>query len=318
MRFLAPYPKVVVSCFVASELNMASIKVGVPAQEVLQGAGHVLFVEGEPDGFDVTVLRELLPGKVRVEPLGSCYSVRSVATSLHKTHRTYWFLIDRDDWDDESVERSWKNFPDPNADNLLIWRRRELESYFLEPDWVVHSRYLRDSCTANELAEWLEKEAGRTIWLDAANRVIEQSRRVVKGFECELLQYKDVIGCDRDEVGEHLAAWRGRIDLAGVAAREAEPTTVLSAFHRECEYLTGGRWPLELGTGLWRDRIRAKEHFRNMVNQWFVVPDQARGGSARLTGRKAERAVAVDLPKNHQNTMPLDLRELRQLLDGQT
>jgi hypothetical protein len=49
---------------------MAFIKVGAAASEVLQGAKHVLYVEGNGDeGLDVAVLGELLSPRVRVAPL---------------------------------------------------------------------------------------------------------------------------------------------------------------------------------------------------------------------------------------------------------
>lgn len=83
------------------------------------------------------------------------FSVRSVATALRQFHPEYWFVIDRDDWDDTAVEASWQRFPDPAHDNLLIWRKKELESYFLEPDWACRSRYLMPSASSNALKNWL-------------------------------------------------------------------------------------------------------------------------------------------------------------------
>lgn len=297
---------------------MVSIKVGVPTQAVLQGAQHILFVEGRPDGLDVSVLGELLSPRVRVAPLGASFSVRSVATALHEFHPQYWFLIDRDEWDDDAVEASWRGFPDPESDNLLIWRRKELESYFLEPDWVTNSRYLKPSTNVGKLTKWLEEEVGKTIWFDAANRVIVKARNSVKRFSCELLQASDVIGRDRDEVAERLVASRSLTNLAAAATSNAREASVRHEFHNECELLTGGTWPLSIGVGLWRDLVPAKMHFRRMINQWFVVPDQAKGGKARLTGREAERAVAVDLLKNHHDKMPSDLSELKRILEKVT
>lgn len=294
---------------------MVAVRTGVASQEVLQGARHVLFVEGTKDGLDVTVLHELLMPKLRVEPLGPSFSVRSVATALHQFHPEYWFVIDRDDWDDGVVNASWANFPDPTKDNLLIWRRKELESYFLEPAWACNSRYSKQSTTPVALQSWLTAEAGKVLLLEAANRVLIAKRNRIKGCTGDLLGTKDIEGCTRDQVVEKLVASPLLATLASTTTSELVELQIRTAFDDEVTKLSGGVDPLAWDTGRWRDLISAKPLFRSMVNRWFEVPDQAQGGKARLTGRDAERAVAVDLLKNHQDTIPADFAELKQILD---
>lgn len=294
---------------------MAAIRTGVASQEVLQGARHFLFVEGTRDGLDVTVLHELLTPKLRVEPLGPSFSVRSVATALHQFHPEYWFVIDRDDWDDAVVNASWINFPDPAKDNLLIWRRKELESYFLDPAWVCNSRYRKPSTTPVALQSWLTAEASKVLLLESANRVLIAKRNRIKGCKGDLLVTKDIEGCTRDQVVEKLVASPLLASLASTTTAELAELQIRTAFDDEVAKLSGGVDPLAWGQGRWRDLISAKPLFRSMVNQWFEVPDHAEGGKARLTGRDAERAVAVDLLKNHQDTMPADFSELKRILD---
>jgi hypothetical protein len=295
---------------------MVSVKVGGPAQAVLQGAERVLFVEGKPHGLDVAVLGELLSPRVRVAPLGPSFSVRSVATALHAEHPNYWFVIDRDEWDDDAVEASWQSFPDPKQHNLLIWRRKELESYFLEPDWVVRSRYLKVGANEEQITSWLEKQASETVWLDASNLVIVWARNAVKRAPCELLDFQDVKGLDRQGVEARLLATPGLGNLASVSAAKADPEVLRAAYAEACTTLSGDVWPLSFNAGRWRDLIPAKALFRSLVNRWFKVPDLAKGGTAQLTGRDAESAVATDLLKNHQDSAPADLRALKQVLEG--
>jgi hypothetical protein len=297
---------------------MVAVRTGVASQEVLQGARHVLFVEGTKEGLDVTVLHELLMPKLRVEPLGPSFSVRSVATALHQFHPEYWFVIDRDDWADEVVNASWANFPDPTKDNLLIWRRKELESYFLEPAWACNSRYAKQSTTPVALQSWLAAEASKVLLLEAANRVLIATRNRVKGCPGNLLAARDVQGCTRDQVVEKLVASPLLASLASTTTSELAELQIRTAFDDEVTKLSSGVDPLAWGKGRWRDLISAKPLFRSMVNQWFEVPDHAEGGKARLTGRDAERAVAVDLLKNHQDTMPADFSELKRILDKVT
>jgi hypothetical protein len=297
---------------------MLTIRTGASSQEVLQGARHVLFVEGTRDGLDVTVLHELLTPKLRVEPLGASFSVRSVAAALHEFHPQYWFVIDRDHWDDAIVDDSWNSFPDPNKDNLLIWRRKELESYFLEPAWVCKSKYLKPEKTADALERWLAAEATKVLWLESANRVLIAKRNRVKQCPGELLTASEVQGCTRDQVVDTLVSSPLLASLASATAAELAEEQVRSAFDEEVERLSGGMIPLVWGQGRWRDLVSAKALFRTMVNQWFQVLDQSKGGNARLTGRAAERAVAVDLLKNHQDTLPADFAEMKTILDAAT
>ena len=121
---------------------MVQVRTGIRPEEVRAGGEHVLFVEGKEDGsLDQAVLRALLSRTIRIDTMGPSYSIRSAAQALARHHPHYYFLIDRDHYDDKFVERSWKNFPDPIADNLLVWRRREIENCFLDPPFLVESAY---------------------------------------------------------------------------------------------------------------------------------------------------------------------------------
>lgn len=297
---------------------MLTIQAGGSAQAVLQGAQHVLFVEGKKDGLDVTVLGELFTPKLRVEPLGPCFSVRSVAAALHEFHPKYWFVIDRDDWSDVVVEQSWANFPDPVHDNLLIWRRKELESYFLEPAWVCQSQYVGKRTSEDKVRAWIEENSSAVVYLNAANRVLVFHRNLIKHCQGELLSDCDVKGCSQAQVADKLVKSDLLMRLSSAVATDLTEQKIRDAFDRECELLTGGQVPLRWGTGRWRELIGAKAIFRTMVNRWFRVPDLAKGGSAHLTGRDAERALVVDLLKNHQEMMPSDLADLKVILDQLT
>lgn len=116
-----------------------------PVQAIHRAAGHTLFVEGK---FDADVLNEFFKAHplgdnlLHVEPFGPSFSIRAAAEALHRHHREYYFLIDRDHCDDAEVARSWENFPGPATKNILVWRRRELENYFLIPEYLLRSPHL--------------------------------------------------------------------------------------------------------------------------------------------------------------------------------
>jgi hypothetical protein len=105
---------------------------------------HKVFVEGSNDEeIDPIVIKELLRinglTQVQVLVMGGCDNVRSAAQALFHEHPSYYFLIDRDDQDAQTVENYWLNFPDPATHNLLIWRKRELENYFIDPSYLQNS-----------------------------------------------------------------------------------------------------------------------------------------------------------------------------------
>lgn len=294
---------------------MPTIQTGVPSRSVLQGARHVLFVEGNQDGLDVTVLRELLKPSLRVEPLGPCFSIRSAAAALYPHHPEYWFIIDRDDWKEDAVEKSWKNFPDPTTNNLLIWRRKELESYFLEPSWACNSQYLKTDAEQGNLESWLANKADSILWLEAANRVIISLRYKIKQSEARLLKLQEVSGCTRSLVADKLVASSAVANLRKAVSTNLSDSAIRAAFDEECELLSGGTVPLTWGIGRWRNLMSAKSLFRAMVNEWFRVPNQRDGGQTRLSGRAAEKTVASDLLRYHQDKMPADFVELKRIFD---
>ena len=93
---------------------MIAVKKPLNSSEISQGA-PILFVEGNnPDSFDRKTLEALFEGKIRVESLGPSSNIKSVAEAFYKYHPKYYFLIDRDHYDDKYVEKCWNNFPDPD------------------------------------------------------------------------------------------------------------------------------------------------------------------------------------------------------------
>lgn len=158
---------------------MIAVKKGIRAEEVRLGSQHVLFVEGrDTDAVDPKVLNEFFEDRIRIETLGPSFSVRSVAEALFIHHPTYYFLIDRDHHDGDFIERCWKNFPDPGTHNLLVWRRREIENYFLEPAYLFQSQYCQVS--QDELKRKVLQFANERLFLDVANLVITSIREELK------------------------------------------------------------------------------------------------------------------------------------------
>ena len=113
--------------------------------------------------------------QVEVQPMGGCDNVRSAAQALIYHHPSYYFIIDRNVQDQETVEHSWANFPNPETHNMLIWRKRELENYFINPDYIKNSSFLK--VTEEKLREKIINECNHRIFLDAANLTLRKLHR---------------------------------------------------------------------------------------------------------------------------------------------
>jgi len=294
---------------------MAEVRKAPPAEEVRGGCW--LFVEGHrTKGLDGLVLKELFAGlPIRVEALGPSFHVRSAAEALHPSHPRYYFLIDRDyrydfngvrDWE-ALVERTWRGFPDPEQSNLLIWRRRELESYFLLPDYLARSRHLTN-CTPDELARRITDICAGRAYLDAANLVISVLREELRENWVEHFGSVDGFG----SADEALARLLSREEIR---SRGAEVSETLRADRIEMVFrgfmaamLDGCDRPV-VGRGRWLEMVRASKVLPEVVNSCFRVE--------RLQGPQRLRAVLKDLLRRDLSEQPEDFQELYRLMKAQ-
>lgn len=283
---------------------------GLPASATNQGANHILYVEGNDESLDVTVLGELLGSMMRVRPLGNCHSLKSVARALFPYNKDWWFIIDRDNHDDVAVEKTWRDFPDPSQHNLLIWRRKELENYLLEPAWLTQSRYILAGRDEETLSEKLREAADRRLWFEAANLVLRALREEVKGAQTELLRRGAVTVDDEAHALDAMRSSTMLSTLKNAADVDLSDQALAERLNAEVQRLSGGALPLRWGVGRWRDLMPGKELIHELLPA-FVVKDTT---GRRLQGPLALNVLARDLFKNHPNGAPADLLTLRATL----
>jgi hypothetical protein len=231
---------------------------GLPASATNQGANHILYVEGNDESLDVTVLGELLGSMMRVRPLGNCHSLKSVARALFPYNKDWWFIIDRDNHDDVAVEKTWRDFPDPSQHNLLIWRRKELENYLLEPAWLTQSRYILAGRDEETLSEKLREAADRRLWFEAANLVLRALREEVKGAQTELLRRGAVTVDDEAHALDAMRTSTMLSTLKNAADVDLSDQALAERLNAEVQRLSGGALPLQWGVGRWRDLMPGK------------------------------------------------------------
>ena len=290
---------------------MIQIKKGGRPEEVRMDAEHVLFVEGGEEGVDQVVLRALLLNtpSLRVEVMGRSSSVRSAQQALARHHPRYYFLIDRDHYDDDFVETSWQDFPDPAKGNLLVWRRREIENYFLDPSFLVQSKYCQFS--EEKLKTTLEELAKKRVFLDVANFVIssireDQTSRWTRHFT----NPEDFPSKEKaiERVSEKALAEQSGEDLTVMLLRDK----ITNQFEKRLKSMTGDKENLTYGTGQWVAMIRGKKVLPQLLNSGgFQVTDAS---GQPLTGKEMQKEIVKDLIKNNVNSLPEDLVKLPKLI----
>ncbi|KKZ11635.1 MAG: hypothetical protein TQ37_06780 [Candidatus Synechococcus spongiarum 15L] len=288
---------------------MVEIRTGIRSEQVRAGGEHVLFVEGSDESLDQVVLRALLSNTLRVEVMGPSYSVRSAAQALAPHHPRYYFLIDRDHYDDEFIEQSWRRFPDANQDNLLVWRRREIENYFLDPPFLVKSEFCRTSMEG--LTTTLENVAQERLFLDVANSVISSVR------EKQKMNWVQHFANPADFASKEAAVER-LISQEAFVERSKEVSEMLSQdeltrwFEERLALMTGGRETLTYGMGRWIEMISGKKVLSQLLNPGRFQVKNKEGQT--LTGKEMQKEIVRQLAVKNVNSRPSNLVELRRLV----
>ena len=289
---------------------MISIKTNISAENVRLQGEHVLFVEGKySESVDPEVLKELLDNRIRIETLGPSFSVKSVAEALQSHHPSYYFLIDRDHHDCQSVRDCWENFPNPDTHNLLVWRRREIENYFLEPDYLSESKYFTSD--KEELKQKILKFSKDRLFLDAANHVVIATREELKKNWIEIFSKPSDFPSKEAALEKLKDAIKSKEHASNVS-RKTSPDKLEERFNGCLELMTGGKDEISFGTGEWLNMIKGKKVLPQIINSEFFQVQNTDGKS--LSGKEKLNAVIKDLLKKDESILPPDFKELKELI----
>ncbi|MDP8238211.1 MAG: hypothetical protein P9X24_03895 [Candidatus Hatepunaea meridiana] len=288
---------------------MIKPEISVSSEVVRQDVLHTLFVEGKENSIDPIALSDLLPNEIRVKPFGPSFYITAAAEALVKEHPNYYFLIDRDHHDDDFIQNCWDHFPDPDKANLLVWFRRELENYFIIPEYLLKSQYLVKS--EDELRTLILNLCSERLFFDAANLVIIQIREELK--ENWIRLFTDVSEFNTEQNAINKLKDRQEFDqykrkfsqLVGNKRLENRFSSVL-------DRITGGKEQIEYGCGKWLEMIKGKAVLPTVINLCFRVRD-ARGNS--LQGRMRINEVVKDLVRKPFEKQPDDFKRLYNVIN---
>jgi len=292
---------------------MTTIRQGVEADEVRQSAKYTLFVEGKDESvIDPEVLSTLLSNTpIQIKAMGPFSHILSVAEALHRHHPYYFFLVDRDYHDNSTVEKCWQLFPHEDTSNLLIWRKRELENYFLIPEYLERSQWL--SCPVDELKEHIRNFAHERIFLDAANMVIVDCREKMKKNWITLFTNYEYFQTKEQALKQLLQKEEFTHKLLHVSEK-LHQDSLTQCFDDIVSNLFGGQSELEFGRGTWLDMVSGKILLHIVINKCFRVKD-AKG--RHLQGEQRLMEVVKELLKLSLENQPDDFQELYRLISKQ-
>lgn len=289
------------------------------AAAVRQKAEHTLFVEGSTGDVDEAAMKALFDDTaIEIEELGNCGNVMYVAEALHRHHPNYYFIIDRDGQDDEFVEGLWRGFPDPEQKNLLIWRRKEIENYFVDPDFFAKFKEFAEGdidfqlCSVDEYVDRLQTAARSRVYFDAANRVIRRIRFEFQQTRLELFQ--GTTGFDsaenaRQRLLDEIAGYQNRVtDLRATLLFEDE---IRFRYDKEIELLLGESDSCQLGKGQWLALMNGKKLFHQMANDAFRVFSRQR---VELQGGLKRREIIQAMCSLPEQELPEDFQLLKQMV----
>lgn len=290
---------------------MKLVRSGVRPEEVRQAAQHILYVEGrDNESVDPSVLKVLFEDKIKIAPLGPSFSVKSVAEALHAHHPTYYFLIDRDHYGQDYVEDCWKNFPNIETSNLLIWRRREIENYFLDPSYLYRSKFC--AVTQDILKEKILYFTQKRLFLDVSNCVIISLREELKRTWVEKFSNPDVFSTS-DAALKKLKELKELKLYSEKVSKKISCCEIEQEFHQILNEMTGGKEILEFNSGTWLEKVQGKKILSQLVNSSCFKVKSTEGKD--LMGREKLNEIVKELLRQDLKHQPSDFVELKGLID---
>jgi Protein of unknown function (DUF4435) len=292
------------------------VETGFPASDVNQSSKHVLYVEGSDDSEIIKYLlnEHVKSSSVRVMPIGSSDDIASAARAIHAFHNEYYFLIDRDYREPDMVEKSWANFPDTEKSNLLIWRKHELENYFLEPDYLRKSpHFVMDKSL--RLEDFMAAVAQKRLYFEAVNKVIMECRESLRLNWVGILGSPDAV-CDYAQAEAILL---GKPEFAQKLTEFSEMISTDALKQRlqdSIQLFTGGGDKIIFGQGEWINVMPGKEILNQVINRYFPVKD--REGKIIRNMDKKKKEVGRSLTSLPLEEQPADFQELCRLIENVT
>lgn len=289
---------------------MISVRSAIESSDVNNGSTRVLFVEGGENSLDSRVLRSLLD--IDIKPLGKSSEIRAASKAFLNIHPGYFFLVDRDHFESKEVEDSWNDFA-ANKGNLIIWRKKEIENYFLDPEFLIHSRYINKN-RQQDIQNILLEHARGQLYLSAVSQVIISVREELK---CNWIK----IPHNESDYPDESTALKKLLAMSEFHVQDANTSRILGKayleerYHHYLSILQGNASSLTWGVGEWLSLIPGKK-ILHMIFENHNIFGQVKGKNSQiLQGNQRRDAIIDDLMKQN-DYLPGDFKCLKQIISN--
>ena len=135
-----------------------------------------LYVEGaNNDSIDAVVLNGLFEGlNITVRNLGSSSNVKGAVSMFTNHEPNSFFLVDRD----HHLEDIQECYQLKREGNLFVWSKKELENYFIAPDFLSHSSFFCGE--SDKLKDLIIDTCQKELYLDIVNLIIAHFTKCIR------------------------------------------------------------------------------------------------------------------------------------------
>ena len=282
-------------------------KRGGNSAEVNNGSTVTLYVEGNATSIDKFVLENLLD--IRVEYLGTSSRIRAVAESFKSVLPESYFIVDRDHFiDSEKVEESWKSFAEGKT-NLLYWRKKEIESYFLDPVFLSQSVYAKQK-VEDKIKKEILNYAKKYIFLYVAQYVFVTVREENKAKWVEIPREKDMLRYKNKKAAlDELCKCPEIAKKIRSMSKNLSEERLTELFECCLNLFQGNAKRLKWGEGEWLSLMPAKKLLHELINNYSFFKN-VEGGTDFLSKTK----IIIKELLRHEERIPEDFKQLKRVL----
>ena len=271
-----------------------------------------IFVEGSSvNSIDKPIINAIFKenkDRTDCKMVGFCTNVLAASELLYKENPNNYFIIDRDHNDDTAVERSWTL---QRKNNLIIWKRRHLENYFLDAQLLAKSKYLKKSVKPVALEKQILLLANQNLYMDISNLVILKIREEIK--EKWIEKFTDSRKFDNESNSlEELLKRSEFVSFQSKVTNKLSEENIKNTFLNYKNKFTDGLSSIKIGRGRWIDLVEGKVILNQIINNNFVIK-KTDGSYAR--GDELKLKVLEDLTLNTNITeLPGDFQLLKDII----
>jgi len=235
-----------------------------------------------------------------------------VAQAFQNVHPTYYFLIDRDHNSDDEINSCWDNFLKPDTPNLLIWRKKEIENYFLDPSFLIHSKFIKEGTTEEMIQNKLVHFSKQNVYMGIANQVIISIREELKKNWIEIFNNNKLFK-NAEEALRNLNERNEFSSYADTVSQKIRKEEIERRFVAIQQKMLDGN-KLQWGKGQWLDLLPGKKILHDILGtDLFSVVGM---GGKKLTGKDKETEIIKNLLSQKTEILPIDFRKLKELMEN--